>query len=89
MTHEFGIRDAINQTFPQALKPHVRHQRVYGMGTRGVMLIPVTSPIQCVAECANAGSAGKRTQPGVHRPNGPQFNMAVRVTSEHIYVPRN
>ena len=32
----------------------------------------------------NAGSAGKRTRPGVHRPNGPKFNMAVRVTSEHM-----
>ena len=31
----------------------------------------------------NAGSAGKRTWPGVHCPNGPQFNMVVRVTSEH------
>ena len=34
----------------------------------------------------NAGSAGKRTRRGVHRPNGPQYNIAVRVTSEHTYA---
>ena len=41
------------------LKPHVCHQRVYGMGTSGFMLIPVTPPIQCVAECAKCGFSGQ------------------------------
>ena len=80
------------------LKPHVRHQRVYGMGTSGVMLIPVTPPTQCVAECAKCRFSGQATQantawgpstdliPWVHCPNGPQFKMAVRVTSEHTYA---
>ena len=34
----------------------------------------------------STGSAGKRTRPGVQCPNGPQFNMAIRVTSEHTYA---
>ena len=34
----------------------------------------------------NASSAGKWTWPGVHQPNGPQFNMAIRVTSEQTYA---
>ena len=38
----------------------------------------------CYHYAQNAGSAGKRTWPGVHRPNGPQFKMAVWVTSEHV-----
>ena len=62
------------------------------MGTSGLMLIPVTHPTQCVAECAKCGFSGQanttwgpsRVQ-WVHRPNGPQFNMAVRITSEHAY----
>ena len=41
------------------LKPHVRHQRVYGMGTSGFMLSPVTPPTQCVAECAKCWFSGQ------------------------------
>ena len=41
------------------LKPQGHHQRVYGMGTSGVMLIPVTPPTQCVAECAKCGFSGQ------------------------------
>ena len=41
------------------LKPHIRHHRVYGMGTSGVLLIPVTPPTQCVAECAKCGFSGQ------------------------------
>ena len=74
------------------LRPGVRDKRLYGMRTSGLMLIPVTHPTQCVAECAKCGFSGQanttwgpsRVQ-WVHRPNGPQFNMAVRITSEHAY----
>ena len=65
---------------------------LYGTGISGLMLIPVTHPTQCVAECAKCGYSGKvNTTWGpsasvVHRPNGPQFNMAVRITSEHTYA---
>ena len=42
------------------LKPQGHHQRVYGMGTSAsVMLIPVTPPTQCVAECAKCGFSGQ------------------------------
>ena len=41
------------------LKPHVHHQREYGMGTRGVMLIPVTPPTRYVAEWAKRGFSGQ------------------------------
>ena len=37
------------------LRPHVHHQCDYGMGTSGLVLIPVTHPTQCVAECAKCG----------------------------------
>ena len=37
------------------LKPHGRHQWVFGMGTSGFMLMPMTPPTQCVAECAKCG----------------------------------
>ena len=51
------------------------------------MLIPVTLPHNVLPNAQNAGSVGKQTRPGVHRPNGPQFKMAVRVTSElHTYA---
>ena len=50
------------------------------------MLIPVTLPHNVLLNAQNAGSVGKQTRPGVHRPNGPQFKMAVRVTSEHTYA---
>ena len=77
----------ISQSFPSSnLKPHVRHQRVYRMGTSGLCWSPWLLPHNVLPNAQNAGSAGKRTQPGVHRPNGPQFNMAVRVTSEHTYA---
>ena len=36
-----------------------------------------------LSNAQNAGSAGKRTRPWVHRPQTPQFKMAVRVTPEH------
>ena len=40
------------------LKPRVRDKRLYRMGTSGIMLIPVTHPTQCVAECAKCGFSG-------------------------------
>ena len=48
-------------------------------------LIPLI-PHNVLLNAQNAGSAGKRTRPGFHSPNGPQFNMAVRITSEHTYA---
>ena len=66
------------------------------MGTSGFILIPVNPPTQCVAECAKCGvqRASEHGMWGppmslvlwVHHPNGPQFKMAVRVTSEHSYA---
>ena len=44
---------------------------------------PWLIPHNVLLNAQNAGSAGKRTRPGVHRPNGPQFNMAIRITLEH------
>ena len=41
------------------LKPHVRDKRLYGTLTSGLMLIPVTHPTQCVAECAKCGFSGQ------------------------------
>ena len=80
-----------DKTVPKAflefiLKPHVRDKRLYGTGTSGLMLIPVTHPTQCVAECAKCGFSGQANTtwgPSTDRPNDPQFNMAVRITSEH------
>ena len=43
----------------KVLKPHVRHQRVYCMGTSGFMLIPVTPLTEYVAECAKCGFSGQ------------------------------
>ena len=42
-------------------KPHIRDKRLYGMLTSGLtcMLIPVTHPTQCVAECAKCGFSGQ------------------------------
>ena len=40
------------------LKPRVRDKRLYGTGT-SVLLIPVTHPTQCVAECAKCGFSGQ------------------------------
>ena len=45
-----------------------------------------THPTQCVAECAKcrfSGQANTIWGPPTDRSNGPQFNMAVRITSEH------
>ena len=41
------------------LKPRVRDKRLYGMGTSGLMLIPVTHPTQRIVECANGGFSGQ------------------------------
>ena len=41
------------------LKPHVRVKRLYSTLTSGLMLIPVTHPTQCVAECAKCGFNGQ------------------------------
>ena len=43
-------------------------------------------PHNVLPNAQHACSAGKRTRPGVHRPNGPQFDMAIRVTSENTYA---
>ena len=43
-------------------------------------------PHNVLLNAQNAGLAGKRTRLWVHLPNGPQFNMAVRITSEHTYT---
>ena len=69
-----------------SLKPHVRYQRVYGMGTSGFMLIPVTHPTQCVAECTKCGFSGKANTAWGPSPTSPQSKMAVRLTSEHMYA---
>ena len=42
-----------------SLKPRIRDKRLYSMGTSGLMLIPVTHPTQCVAECAKCGFSGQ------------------------------
>ena len=47
---------------------------------------PWLLPHKVLLNTQNAGSAGKRTRPRVHRPNGPQFNMTIRITSEHTYA---
>ena len=47
---------------------------------------PWLLPHNVLPNAQNAGSAGKRTWPWVHRPNSPQFKMAVRVASEHTYA---
>ena len=55
----------------RSLKPHVRHQQVYGMGTSGFIVDPRDySHTMHLRKAQNAGSAGKRTRPGVHRQNG-------------------
>ena len=56
------------------------------MGTSSFMWSVWFLPHNVFPNAQNAGSAGKRTQPGVHCQNGPQFNMAVRITSEHTYA---
>ena len=64
----------------QSKKIELKHAfmiRAFTAQGLAVLCDPRDSSTQCVAECANAGSAGKRTRRGVHRPNGPQFNMAV------------
>ena len=66
-------------------KPHIRQQQVYNMGTSGLMLIPKTPLTKCVTECAKCGFSRQANWSGVHCPNGPQFFMAVWVTSEHTY----
>ena len=57
------------------LKPRVRDKRLFGTLTSGLMLIPVTHPTHCVAECAKcwfSGQAnttwGPSTESVVHRP---------------------
>ena len=47
---------------------------------------PRLFPHNVLPNAQNAGSTGKQTRPGVHRPNGPQFNMAVWGKSEHMYA---
>ena len=41
------------------LKPHVHDKRLYGTLTSSLMLIPVTHPTQCIAECAKCGFSGQ------------------------------
>ena len=41
------------------LKPRICDKRLYGTGTSGLVLISVTHPTRCVAECAKCGSAGR------------------------------
>ena len=41
------------------LKPRVRDKRLYGTGTSGLMLIPVTHSTQFVAGCAKGGFSGQ------------------------------
>ena len=62
-----------------------------GFTTWGLAVLcwsPWFLPHNVLPNAQNAGSAGTRTRTGVrvHRPNGPQFKMAVRDTSEHTYA---
>ena len=43
-------------------------------------------PHNVLLNAKSVGSMGKRTQPGVQHSNGLQFNMAIRITSEHTYA---
>ena len=57
------------------------------MGTSGFMLIPVTPPTQCVAECAKCGFSGANEHSlGSIAQTGPQSEMTVKVTSERTHA---
>ena len=77
----------------ECLKPRVRDKRLYGTGTSGLMLISVTHPTQCVAECTKCGFSGQANTtrgPSMDSvgpsPKRSPINMAVRITSEHTYA---
>ena len=64
----------------------VRDKRLYGTGLAVLCWSLWLISHNVLLNAQNVGSAGKQTWPGVHCPNGPQFNMAVRITSEHTYT---
>ena len=69
------------------LKPHVRHQRVYGMGTNSVMLIPILLPHNVLPNAQNAGSADKRTRPGaIHRTMDPLLKRSPIQNGRPSYI---
>ena len=49
------------------LKPRICDKRLYGTGTSGLMLIPLTHPTQCVAECGFSGQANTTLGPSPKR----------------------
>ena len=71
------------------LKPHVSRFAISGFTAWELAVLCWSTwllPHNVLPNAQNAGSAGKQTGPGVHRQNGHQFKMAVRVTSQDVYA---
>ena len=76
--------DNTNHSNGVILKPHVRHQRIYSIGTSGLCWSPWLLPYNVLSNAQNAGSAGKRTRIGVHRSNSSIQNGRPSYTGTYV-----